>query len=62
MLRCNRKPYLSFAKQARAAPKDATTATHKLVRDRCKAVVLGMNYGIGPETMAPGRHHARRSP
>ena len=45
-------PYLSFAKQARLAPADATIATHKLIRDRCKAVVLGMNYGIGPETMA----------
>jgi DNA polymerase family A len=48
----NGDPYLSFAKQARLVPEDATTATHKLVRDRCKAVVLGMNYGIGPETMA----------
>jgi DNA polymerase I-like protein with 3'-5' exonuclease and polymerase domains len=45
-------PYLAFARQARLVPTDATTATHKIVRDRCKAVVLGMNYGIGPENMA----------
>lgn len=48
----NGDPYLSFAKQAGLAPEYATSATHKLVRDRCKAVVLGMNYGIGPASMA----------
>ena len=30
-------PYLAFAKQAGAAPPDATKATHKAVRDQFKA-------------------------
>ena len=33
-------------------PPDATKATHKLMRERCKTVVLGINYGMGPEAMA----------
>jgi DNA polymerase-1 len=45
-------PYLAFAKQAKLAPADATRTTHKVIRDRCKEVVLGVNYGIGAETMA----------
>ena len=44
--------YLSFAKQAGLAPLDATKASHGEVRDRCKAVVLGTLYGMGPETLA----------
>jgi DNA polymerase I len=44
--------YLAFAKQAGLAPPDATKATHKVVRDRCKAVVLGVNYGMGAESLA----------
>jgi DNA polymerase I len=34
------------------APQDATKVTHKAVRDRCKAVVLGTLYGMGEETLA----------
>jgi hypothetical protein len=45
-------PYLAWAKLAGLAPPDATKVSHKLIRDRCKEVVLGVNYGIGPETMA----------
>ena len=45
-------PYLAFAKRAGLVPEDATKASHKVERDRCKAVVLGTNYGMGPETMA----------
>jgi DNA polymerase I len=45
-------PYLAFAKLVGLAPSDATKASHKAVRDRCKEVVLGVNYGIGAETMA----------
>jgi DNA polymerase I len=45
-------PYLAFAKAARLVPADATKATHKAMRDRCKAVVLGINYGMQPEAMA----------
>ena len=45
-------PYLSFAKAANLAPPDATKASHKVIRDRCKSVVLGVNYGMGPDAMA----------
>lgn len=45
-------PYLAFAKAARLAPPDATKASHKAVRDRCKAVVLGVNYGMGADALA----------
>jgi DNA polymerase I len=45
-------PYLEFAKAVRLVPPDATKESHKLIRDRCKAVVLGINYGMGPESMA----------
>jgi DNA polymerase I-like protein with 3'-5' exonuclease and polymerase domains len=44
--------YLAFARRAGLAPPDATKATHGEVRDRCKAVVLGTLYGMGPETLA----------
>jgi DNA polymerase-1 len=45
-------PYMAFAIQADLAPKGATKATHKDVRNRCKAIVLGVGYGMGPESMA----------
>jgi DNA polymerase I len=45
-------PFLAFAKAAQLVPADATKTTHKLMRERCKAVVLGTNYGMGPEAMA----------
>jgi DNA polymerase I len=45
-------PYLAFAKAARLVPPDGTKASHKTVRDRCKAIVLGINYGMGPDSMA----------
>jgi DNA polymerase I len=45
-------PYLAFAKAARLAPADATKASHKAIRERCKSVVLGTNYGMGPEALA----------
>jgi DNA polymerase-1 len=44
--------YLAFAKSANLAPPEATKASHKHVRDRCKAVVLGTIYGMGPDTLA----------
>jgi hypothetical protein len=44
--------YLAFAKQAGLAPEDATKETHKAVRDRCKALVLGVGYGMGPAGLA----------
>jgi DNA polymerase I len=45
-------PYLSFAVQARLAPEGATKASHRAVRDLCKACVLGTNYGMGARTLA----------
>jgi hypothetical protein len=38
--------YLTFAKQAGAAPPEATTETHSDVRDQYKTCVLGVQYGI----------------
>jgi DNA polymerase I-like protein with 3'-5' exonuclease and polymerase domains len=34
------------------APAHASKASHGELRDRCKAVVLGTLYGMGPETLA----------
>ena len=45
-------PYLAFAKQAGLVPEDATKDSHPLIRERCKQVVLGLNYGMGPAAMA----------
>ena len=39
-------PYIAFAIQAGLAPPDATKETHKVIRNRCKSVVLGTNYGM----------------
>jgi hypothetical protein len=43
--------YLSFAIQAKLAPTDATKASHSDIRDRCKAVVLGIGYGMGADAL-----------
>jgi DNA polymerase I-like protein with 3'-5' exonuclease and polymerase domains len=45
-------PYLAFAKQAGAAPTDATKASHGPVRDRFKQCVLAVQYGQGAEGLA----------
>ncbi len=45
-------PYMAFAKQAGLVPPEATKATHKAERQRAKAIVLGVGYGMGPEAMA----------
>jgi hypothetical protein len=45
-------PYLAFAKQAGSAPPEATKATHRDTREQFKACVLGVQYGMGPETLA----------
>lgn len=45
-------PYLAFAIEAGLAPAGATKATHKVLRDRCKAVVLGTLYGMQEQTLA----------
>jgi hypothetical protein len=44
--------YMAFAKQSGLAPVYATKATHPVIRERCKTVVLGLNYGMGAEGMA----------
>jgi DNA polymerase-1 len=45
-------PYLEFAKQARAVPPDATKDTHKRERELFKTCALGVQYGMGPESLA----------
>jgi len=45
-------PYLAFAKQAGAAPPDATKHSHKQVRDQFKACVLAVQYGMAEESLA----------
>jgi DNA polymerase-1 len=44
--------YLAFAKQAGLAPSWATAESHKTVRDQCKALVLGIGYGMGAYSLA----------
>ena len=39
-------PYIAFAIQAGLAPSEATKESHKDIRNRCKTVVLGTNYGM----------------
>ena len=39
-------PYIAFAIQAGLAPEGATKLTHKEIRNKCKSVVLGTNYGM----------------
>ncbi|MCO5382135.1 MAG: DNA polymerase [Methanosarcina barkeri] len=45
-------PYIAFAKQAGAVPKEATKETHKAARDCFKQCVLGVQYGMGKESLA----------
>jgi DNA polymerase I len=49
---CSGDPYLAFAKQAGAAPADATKATHKAIRDQFKSTVLAVQYGMGADALA----------
>lgn len=45
-------PYMAFAVMAAAAPAQATAATHRDIRERFKACVLGVQYGMGAATLA----------
>jgi len=45
-------PYMAFAKQAGLVPENATKFTHKGERQRAKAIVLGVGYGMSAESMA----------
>ena len=45
-------PYLAFAIQAGAAPKDATKKTHEAQREQFKQCVLAVQYGMGEVSLA----------
>jgi hypothetical protein len=45
-------PYLTFAKQARAVPCDATRRSHPRERELFKVCALAVQYGMGPESLA----------
>ncbi len=45
-------PYLSFAKQAGAAPPDATKQTHRAIRDCFKLCALGVQYGMAKDSLS----------
>jgi hypothetical protein len=45
-------PYLAFAKQARAVPANATKHSHRTDRERFKACVLAVQYGMGEQSLA----------
>lgn len=44
--------YLAFAKLAGSVPQNATKESHKLQRDRFKATVLAISYGMGAKGLA----------
>jgi hypothetical protein len=45
-------PYLAFAKQAGAIPASGTRETHGALRELFKTCALGVQYGMGAETLA----------
>jgi hypothetical protein len=45
-------PYLTFAKQAGAVPVHATKTSHKTERDLFKLCALGVQYGMGADSLA----------
>jgi hypothetical protein len=45
-------PYLEFAKQAGAVPRDATKKTHPKERDQFKSTALAVQYGMQAESLA----------
>jgi hypothetical protein len=45
-------PYLTFAKQAGAVPADATKHSHPSERAQFKVCALGVQYGMGEESLA----------
>ena len=44
-------PYMSFAKQAGAAPRNATKKTHRTIREQFKACALAVQYGMGEKAL-----------
>jgi len=45
-------PYLAFAIQSGTVPANATKATHPAERERFKACILGVQYGMGAHSLA----------
>jgi DNA polymerase I len=45
-------PYMAFAKAAKLVPPDATKKSHPNERAACKAIVLGVQYGMAADGMA----------
>ena len=45
-------PYMQFAIDAGLAPPGANRATHGHIRGQCKAIVLGVLYGMGERSLA----------
>ena len=45
-------PYLTFAKQAGAVPRDATKESHRAERDLFKVCALGVQYGMSEQLLA----------
>ena len=45
-------PYLTFAKQARAVPTEATKQSHPTERAQFKQCALGVQYGMGEQSLA----------
>jgi DNA polymerase I len=45
-------PYLTFAKQVGAIPPDGTRESHGPIRDLFKTICLGVNYGMGADSLA----------
>jgi hypothetical protein len=45
-------PYLTFAKQAGAAPPEATKSSHAAVREQFKQCALAVQYGMAAESLA----------
>jgi DNA polymerase I len=45
-------PYLAFAKQAGAAPREATKNSHGAIREQFKAAALAVQYGMGEQALA----------
>jgi hypothetical protein len=45
-------PYMAFAKQAGLLPEHATKASHKTARQRAKATMLGVGYGMSAESIS----------
>jgi len=44
-------PYLAFAKQANLVPADATKMSHPRQREKCKACVLAVQYGMAERSL-----------